>query len=171
MVSKVGFAVAAVAVVVNVACGGSITEPAAVPKTTLEAKAPPAGSDGQPPTQPPTPAPAPPGPGVPPGPPTTPATDYYDAELATVFWFGTPLFGKTLAIEVWPARGELWLNSTRLWILQRDAESIIASDKDPKDPGAGAHSLMATLNLKTGQWSFNGLVGNGAGTMKFRESR
>ena len=111
------------------------------------------------------------GPWCSPGPPTTPATDYYDAELATVFWFGTPLFGKNLSIEVWPARGELWLSNTRLWIVQRDGDMIIATDRNPNDPGAGAHSLMATLNLKSGQWSFNGLVGNGAGTLTFKESR
>ena len=95
--------------------------------------------------------------------------DYYDADVATVFWQGNPLFGNRFAIEVWPERGEMWLNSTRLWIVQRDADSIIANDKNPN--AQGTYTLTATLNLKTRQWSFNGLAGSGGGTFTPREGR
>ena len=106
-------------------------------------------------------------------PPTPPPAvgEYFDAEVGTAFWHGSPLFGNRFVIEVWPTRGELWLHETRLWIVQRDSESIIANDRNPNDPGAGAHTLMVTLNLKTRQWSFNGLVGSGAGTLTVRENR
>ena len=141
------------------ACGGGMTEPAAVPKQAVGV--PPTVPEGTTPTPTPTPAPAP-GPSVPTPPPASSVT-YYDADVATVFWQGNPLFGNRFSIEVWPERGEMWLNSTRLWIVQRDAESVIANDKNPNSSG-GSYTLMATLNLKTRQWSFNGLAGSGGGT-------
>lgn len=95
----------------------------------------------------------------------------YDAQVTTAFWTGTALFGDRLVIEVWPNSGELWLHNTRLWISQRDENSIIATDRNPNDPASPTHTLTATLNLKSGQWSFNGVAGSGAGTMSLRESR
>ena len=180
MATKVGLAIVSFSIMVTAACGGGMTEPAPVPKVTIDTAAPPAVPAPAPtpspsPTPAPTPGPAPvptptpaPGPGVPPGPAVT--TEYYDAEVATVFWQGAPLFGNRFAIEVSPARGEVWLHETRLWIVQRDADSIIANDRNPNG-GGGSYTLMATLNLKTRQWSFNGLAGSGAGTLTPRESR
>ena len=153
-----------------------MTEPAAVPKQSVESLVPPAAPGGATPTPTPTPTPAPtpapapaPGPSVPTPPPAS-AADYYDAEVGTVSWQGNPLFGNRFAIEVWRERGEMWLNATRLWIIHRDADSVIANDKNPNVPG-GTYTLMATLNLKTRQWSFNGLAGSGGGTFTARESR
>ena len=175
MVTKVASAMIGLSLIVTSACGGGITEPSPVSKTTAEATAPPTVPGGPAPTPTPTPAPTPtPTPPAPPGPtppPPAAATDYYDAEVGTAFWHGNPLFGNRFTIEVWPARGELWLHETRLWIVQRDADSIIANDRNPNDPNAGTHTLTATLNLKTRQWSFNGLAGSGGGTLTLRESR
>ncbi len=175
MVTKIAAALIGLSFIAVSGCGDGVTAPSPVPGTTVQATVPPAGPGGPAPTPSPTPTPtppppAPPGPDVPPTPPAA-TSDYYDAEVATVFWQGTPLFGNRFTIEVSSARGELWLNETRLWIVQRNAESIIANDRNPNDPSAGSHTLTATLILKTGQWSFNGLAGSGGGTMRPRESQ
>ena len=152
-------------IVLAVGCGGnSITEPNPVSKQVVQTTVPPVPEP--PPTTPPVPVPTP-GPTTPPPGATV---DYYDAEVATVFWQGTPLFGNRFAVEVWRERGELWLHQTRLWIVQRDENSVIATDRNPDGTG-GAHTLTATLNLRTRQWSFNGLVGSGGGPLTPRESQ
>ena len=172
MATKVGSVLAAFSIIATAACSGGMTEPAPVPRTNIDSTAAPGPVPTPTPTPspvpPPTPAPAP-GP-VPPGPPPAATADYYDAEVGTVFWYGDPLFGSRFTIEVRHAQGEVWLNQTRLWIVQRDADAIIANDKNPNS-GGGTYSLMATLTLKTRQWSFNGLAGSGAGTLTLRESR
>ena len=154
----------------TIACGGTVTQPAPTPRTdTVVVPQTPPGAPGGPttPTPPPTPAPAPPVPTPPPG----QSVDYYDAQVTTAFWTGEALFGDRIVIEVWRDRGELWLQSTRLWIAQRDENSVIATDRNPNDPDGPTHTLTATLNLKSGQWSFNGLAGSGGGTMTRRESK
>lgn len=102
---------------------------------------------------PPAPAPIPQPPPTPmPGPVVTPVT-YYDATAGTAHWFGPPLFGQAFVIEVWPT--SLWLHNTMLPIVQQGDGSIIARGPESS----------ATLNLVTGQWSFNGLAGSAAGTL------
>ena len=175
MAKQFGLAITWLSLLMAAGCSGGMTEPAPIPKPSAETQAAPTVPTGPPPTPAPSPTPTPPpgptpGPGTPPPQPPAPATDIYDAEVGTVFWHGEPLFGNRFSIEVWHARAEVWLHNTRLWIAQRDADSIIATDRDPGQ-GGGAHTLTATLNLKTKQWSFNGVAGSGGGTLTLKESR
>lgn len=93
--------------------------------------------------------------------------------MGAVHWTpqSRPLFGDRFTIEVWRTRGELWMNNTRLFIVHHDADTVTANDRNPSDPSAGPYTIMATLNLKSQQWSFNGLVGSGNGSLSLRESR
>jgi hypothetical protein len=153
-----------------VACGDTITQPAPITTNTAAVPQTPPGGPAPPsptPTPTPPPVPAPPVPTPPPG----QGVDYYDALVGTAFWTGEALFGDRLVIEVWGNKGEVWLHSTRLWIAQRNEDSVIATNKDPNDPAGGTHTLTATLNFKSRQWSFNGLAGSGGGTMTLRESK
>ena len=158
------------------ACGSSVTGPAPVSNvqgSSPSTGAPPGGTNPTAPT--PSPAPTPTPAPVPPGtPPPAESVEYFEAQLSTVHWAGEwkdkPLFGNPLVIELWRSRGELWLHETRLWIVQQSETSVIATDRNPAE-GGGEYTLSATLNLKTGQWSFNGIAGSGGGALTPKASR
>ena len=173
-IRSASFAMLSVITVMSVsACGSSVTGPA--PASNIHgsgpsAGAPPGGTNPTAPTPTPTPAPVPPG-----TPSPAPITaESFDAEQSTVFWAGEwkdkPLFGDRFVIELWRSRGELWLHTTRLWIVQQSEDSVIATDRNPSD-GGGGHTLTATLNLKTRPWSFNGLAGSGGGALTPKASQ
>lgn len=162
-------AVAAVIVMAASACGGatSPTEPTPqVPGPVAQTPQPPPAPTPNPPAPNP-PAPNPPAP-TPPPPPATPAppapnAESYTADVEEVFWYegkGGPLWtGSTVMVEI--DGPVLWLGTTRLNLIYRDAETVRAELQEQ-----GGRSIAFDLRLGQRTWMLSGSVGVASGTIR-----
>jgi hypothetical protein len=159
-------AVAAIIVIAASACGSSTSPTEPTPQVPG-----PVAQTPQPPPPAPTPNPPAPNPPAPPTspappPPTTPAppsVESYTADVVDVFWYegkGGPLWtGSTVMVEI---DGPIvWVGTTRLNLIYRDADSVRAELQEP-----GGRSIAFDLRLDRRSWALSGSVGVASGTIR-----
>ena len=157
-------AVAAIVIAAS-ACGGSTspTEPTPVTPAPVAQNPPPVPpAPPTAPTPPPTPNPPTPPPPTTPAPPA-PSGESYAADVVEVFWYegkGGPLWtGSFVMIGI--DGPSLWVGSTRLELIYRDAQSVRAELREP-----GGRSIAFDLRLDQRTWSLSGSVGVANGTIR-----
>ena len=148
---------------VVVGCGSSPTAPTSTGGSQTSSGTPtpapdpanPAPAPGPAPTPAPTPIPGPtptPGPTPVPAPPApTEPVARYTAHVATVHWYGSPVFDSP-DFEVLRYPDRIVIGQTTIPIVLQDERSLVAKTQD------------ATFSVVDSNWIFNGIAGQGSGS-------
>lgn len=87
-----------------------------------------------------------------PAPPTpTEVATRYTAHVATVHWYGSPVFDSP-DFEVLRYSDRIVIGQTTIPIVVQDERSLIAKTQE------------ATFSVADSNWTFNGIAGQGSGT-------
>ena len=153
------------------ACGSSPTAPTSTGgnQTSTGAPAPapvptpspaPTPAPAPEPSPAPGPAPAPPGPAPAPAPTPTPSEPVtrYAAHVTTVHWYGTPVFSSP-DFEVLRYADRIVVGSATIPIMLQDEQSFVARTSE------------MSFSVTDSGWIFNGIAGQGSGSLSKQEGK